>query len=518
MIVEIGCGGDASGCGGGNYGEDGGSDGQPVKQQKKKVDYISELPDCILSVILSMVSMKDLINTSVLSKRWCNLWHSIRDLKFDVHNVLVSHHEELLKMGYVVDEDVQKYIGLVKGIALELGCRGEFVKRVDQFVKNFKGTVIDSFMVEFILNQEHSNNIDNWIRFAIARGVERIDLLFRYSLQHKDACYKFPFGLSIDCNNNSSTLKHMHLEFCLVYQPTTSFDIFPFTNLRSLVLEFSQVDVILLETLLSNCLLLEELSLRRCDLSLPTLKIVSSSLCYFKLDCCHDNKYGGLKFISLDCPKLTAFNYMHSLCSDRMSMNTPILKTIHYCCCLESKVIHNVFAIFATVPQLETLKLDIINNSFNINDEVLQSIQTMETLRELNLSVNAEHDFDIWWILAILQASPFLQKLTVMITDAEFYANQREIRDLVMFSHNEIKVIEIGGCVGNWYEIEFAMTALKYMHKLERIVLSPHWIDERFGINICGWYCDPTWSLNGRKIILEKLGAEEIEVDKLVLK
>jgi hypothetical protein len=49
--------------------------------------------------------------------------------------------------------------------------------------------------------------------------------------------------------------------------------------------------------------------------------------------------------------------------------------------------------------------------------------------------------------------------------------------DLEVFSHNEVKVIEFGGCVGNWFEIEFVMNVIKYAHKLEKIVMSPYWRD-----------------------------------------
>ena len=48
--------------------------------------------------------------------------------------------------------------------------RDEFVNQADQFVKNFEGTKIDSFLVNFCLDCEQSNNIDQWISFAIARS------------------------------------------------------------------------------------------------------------------------------------------------------------------------------------------------------------------------------------------------------------------------------------------------------------------------------------------------------------
>ena len=45
-------------------------------------------------------------------------------------------------------------------------------------------------------------------------------------------------------------------------------------------------------------------------------------------------------------------------------------------------------------------------------------------------------------------------------------------------SHDKVGVIELGGCLGNSYEIEFVMNVQKYSHKLERIVLSPYWRED----------------------------------------
>ncbi|PNX80842.1 F-box/FBD/LRR-repeat protein, partial [Trifolium pratense] len=136
-------------------------------------DCISELLDEILSYILTRLSMKDLLKTSILSRRWCTLWGLRRDIYFDIHGVLGSE-DELTKNGYLIDVDS-------RCIDLKVS-RDEFVKRVDQFLKNFPGTKIDSFLVNFSLSCEQRSSIDQWISFAIARGVERINLLFQGDL------------------------------------------------------------------------------------------------------------------------------------------------------------------------------------------------------------------------------------------------------------------------------------------------------------------------------------------------
>ena len=65
----------------------------------------------------------------------------------------------------------------------------------------------------------------------------------------------------------------------------------------------------------------------------------------------------------------------------------------------------------------------------------------------------------------------------------------------------------MGGCVGNWYEIEFVTNALKYAQRLERIVLSPY----RGEDDSADWKSDPpVWSQNGCQRISEKLQGEDV--------
>jgi hypothetical protein len=229
-------------------------------------DRISELSDDILSYILTMLSVKDLLKTSILSKRWCKLWAVRRDLFFDIF-MLGTTEDDLLQSGYLVDaSDTGKQVNLDKSA-------GVFVERVDQFTKNFQGTIINSFLVNFYFDCEHSDIIDQWVSFAIERGVGRMDLLFlgtpyKHRTTRRDP---YKFDLALFSKTNLSTLHHLSLENCLVYNPI-NFDFIPFKNLRSLSLVSAKLDETFLESLLSNCPRLQELFLISCELkSLPVI-------------------------------------------------------------------------------------------------------------------------------------------------------------------------------------------------------------------------------------------------------
>lgn len=254
-----------------------------MKLSRNKMDCISQLPDCILSHILTMLPMKDLLKTSILSRRWCKLWALRRDLYFDIHNVLGSEME-LLETGDLIDLPRDSTVVCFADFDLS---RDEFVNRVDRVVKNFEGTNIDSFVVNFYLDCEQSNNIDQWISFAIARGVERINLLFLgrpYAhLGPSRKRYEFSFLFS---KTNASTLKHLHLQNCLVYN-ITNCDFILFKNLRSLTLGSTKVNELFITSLVSNLGLLDELHLIYCEFKSSMPKIVSSSLCYLEVKNCH---------------------------------------------------------------------------------------------------------------------------------------------------------------------------------------------------------------------------------------
>ncbi|KAG6742951.1 hypothetical protein POTOM_053895 [Populus tomentosa] len=61
--------------------------------EARKEDRISQLPDRILSIILSRLPMKDLVKTSALSNRWKHLWAPRTDLNFDVDDIFGTNHE-----------------------------------------------------------------------------------------------------------------------------------------------------------------------------------------------------------------------------------------------------------------------------------------------------------------------------------------------------------------------------------------------------------------------------------------
>ncbi|XP_048229507.1 F-box/FBD/LRR-repeat protein At5g18770-like [Ricinus communis] len=184
-------------------------------------DRITQLPDVILSSILSNLTLKDVIKTGVLSKTWKNQHRRlIRDLNFDMPNLFKNKY------------DKDKFS--LQDNEFFLGVRNEFANRVSEVLRYFKGSRVRCFIVCFYMNSEESQRMDHWISSAIASGVEEIQLLFsrkRFLLfmRDEDRLYEFPFSLF-----TQSCLKHLHLEDC-IFRPPSDFS--GFTKLVTLRLE-----------------------------------------------------------------------------------------------------------------------------------------------------------------------------------------------------------------------------------------------------------------------------------------
>lgn len=89
---------------------------------------VTDLPDCILESIVSLLPLKDAVDTSLVCPQWRHLSRPIlkrRNLEFDFLNVLgiryPNHGHDMEKM------------------------RLDFVRRVTKYMQQYEGNKVDSF-------------------------------------------------------------------------------------------------------------------------------------------------------------------------------------------------------------------------------------------------------------------------------------------------------------------------------------------------------------------------------------
>lgn len=110
-------------------------------EMRGKLDRFEELPDEILTTIVSLLPLREAVRTSFISKRWRFIWASHSDLKFDFVNVLGSRaHRFRNTCDFESKRQVQ---------------RRKFVNRVDKIMdeRRIRGGKINSLAIHFHLGK-----------------------------------------------------------------------------------------------------------------------------------------------------------------------------------------------------------------------------------------------------------------------------------------------------------------------------------------------------------------------------
>ncbi|KAL5785751.1 hypothetical protein ACOSQ2_008143 [Xanthoceras sorbifolium] len=425
-------------------------------------DPLAELPDGILLEIISLLPLREAVRTSILSKSWRSIWTCHSDLKFDSLNVLGSTAQ--LRPSTCINESSRH---------LE---RCKFVQRVDQIMhQRCKGLKINSLTVHCQLGKEFSSHIDHWISCAAMREVEIIDLNLSESCSYMENCacsthlehYKFDCGI-LAAPGRKSYLKHLKLNSCTFSAPLSS------NCLNSLIsLELRRVCISdeMLKKLLSNCLVLETLTLHLCqdlvnlDFGGPNLRLKFLRI----QDCLRLNK------LEISSENIIRLEYTGPLVSFSFK-HVPNLVEAYLCFTQKNRLYGVTYALTrlaSELPQLEKLNLHSIL-SMNVL-ELPDSGPAFTNVKELVLSIYPFHDEDrLNWIAYILKAFPSLQKLQLNLFSPSFVKEPKEIERLLPeCPHQHLTELEINGFYGNKHEVELLKYLLENSVALKVLAVTP---------------------------------------------
>ncbi|XP_047979215.1 putative F-box/FBD/LRR-repeat protein At1g78760 [Salvia hispanica] len=194
------------------------------------LDRISMLPDDILLLILSSLSFKESVKTSVLCSRWRDLWILLPELDLDLDStsILLQYH----RRGHNINR-----------------LRCDYVRWVDRIFTLLpkSSTNLVRFRVAFDLPSLFSGFVDYWVSSAVSRKVESLDLILNTYSYSSEEFYYFPYHKE-NFPDNLKLLKKLSLHCVNVSDAAVAF-------------------------LLGNCSLLEQLSLSRCGSKLSSLKV-----------------------------------------------------------------------------------------------------------------------------------------------------------------------------------------------------------------------------------------------------
>ncbi|CAI0395801.1 unnamed protein product [Linum tenue] len=411
------------------------------KEDNGGVDRISELPEGILVSILSLLTFKEAAQTSLLSSRWVNLWKlAVTELDFDAPKVM-----ELLKFKRCLIPE--KRIEFKKWVS-------RVVQQLNDLSPGSKQQ-LTQFRVSFTLSNQCNSDgdIDGWLKFAISKRVESLDLsLVNYVQIRKsdNKNYLFPE----DCFNHIKT-------------PAGLSDI---KSLRSLCLSFVDIKSETLEHFIANCPYLEELAVKMSWL-LVKLRVAAATGSSLKLKRLEVRRCRHLKSLEIDnVPCLTHFAYQGRQESVELHLEKCISLVdvnIDFDCCRPGLVFHSISH---KAAQLATLTLRMEGDCLwflNVAEFTHLELLTVEI-------VNGSIDETIIGLATLIHACPRLQTLRVLTStySAIKDSSARVLKpSVVRVGHESIKAVEIIGFKGYPVDCEFMEYVLECFVGMERIVV-----------------------------------------------
>ncbi|KAL8053399.1 hypothetical protein ABFX02_05G068300 [Erythranthe guttata] len=382
-------------------------------------DRISHLPDDILVDILSLLSLKEAVCTSVLSSRWHNLWKHTYSLNFDPHDSLQKEEK--------------------------------YVKWVNSVIRKHKAAILKDFVIRLRLSRTFQKDVNRWINFAIVRHVQRLEL---------------------DLTTDNWSLINCSLPQELLTQNTSSESDFKF--LKVLCLKSVDVTEQDIKFLLSNCPLLEELVVDR-SLKLLNIEACGSpilALKHLKLTRCTN-----LKSVMVSAPNLTSLTLQKV--ENLLLENVPMLVEVSVCHVYFQVSLKDMLSAFSCyVFQLEILTLEV-----TLDEEILPStILQLPKLKKLVVVIRKRATYrpniyaSITGLTHLLMASPYLQEfvLKVQWLDPSIFVITR-VKYITSFSHQHLKVFKLCGYCGYANQVNVLEHIIEKCVALEKVQIEPNY-------------------------------------------
>ncbi|GFQ05033.1 F-box protein at3g03040 [Phtheirospermum japonicum] len=328
------------------------------------MDILSLLPDELQVLIISFLTLKESVATSILSRRWRYLWTFTPRLEFD-------------------DTDSLWKVNTSKRWNLMLRLvRRNFIRWVDHVISSsHKNSILESFRVCFNLTSAYTSFINEWLMYALARKVQILEL---------DLTYDGSFNVWTDAHFYSF--------------PGDPITLTHFKHLKKIYVRNVNVSGLVLELLVCNyCPLLEDLSVYN-SIGLSALKIDKPFAAFKRLEIIHcDN----LVSMEIRDANLVYLKYGGEVGIHFVLWNVPMLVEI----CAISHKTRGLLTMFSSVLA-QLVKLQIcIQRKFSWQEaNLIYSAVKMSNLKQLVVRIYIWDDNSLLPLTKLIQASPSLQR------------------------------------------------------------------------------------------------------------
>ncbi|KAL6493137.1 hypothetical protein OROGR_032896 [Orobanche gracilis] len=389
-----------------------------------EVERLSNLPGHIIDKILSHLSLRDAVRTSVLSNKWRYKWVTLPSLVFDNQSASVSSQDQIL-------------------------VKNKLVSIVDHVLLLHTGP-IDKFKLSH-RDLQGVSDIDKWILF-LSRGSVKEFILEIW----KGNRYKLPSSI-YSCQK----LIHLELFNCLL-KPPPNFN--GFKSLKSLDLQHITMEELSFEHMILSCPLLERLTLMNFD-GFTHLNIHAPNLLFFDV--------GG---VFEDVRFQNAFKL--AIVSIGLYVTTGIEQNLAF------GSTGNLIKFFSCLPHIQRLEVQSFFLKYLAAGAIPGKLPTpCMDLSFLSLRINFNDMEENLAALCLLRSSPNLQELE-MSARSEEQATVRTVSNLMEnFSSvpfNHLRIIRIYRISGIRQELDFIIYLLANAPVLERMTVKPASMDSRW--------------------------------------
>ncbi|KAH7859813.1 hypothetical protein Vadar_005782 [Vaccinium darrowii] len=436
-------------------------------------DRISALADSLLCSIISLLPLESAVATSILSSRWRHQWRYLSRLKInplsmtkqirDGFQRALTKHQNTSPRELVEEVDLPEEISEEVDLAEEISLAIPIISHVlsCQLAGNKTGCRISHFSTHFSTVEEWINPLIHGTKWA---GIRELSL----------TCQGHPFLISLGYFGKkkrefelpssffrSNTLRVLELDNYLIKNEA------PFArcgNLVTLKLNAVKLTDDTLEKILFNCMFLEDLSLRYCEISsirihhkyLKFLEV--QGICVYQFCLCAkglrilvvDGLSCPIKSMVFDCPNLTVFRTSHVDQLEKL------------CGVVQHKVSLDYLRVLCTNLDLNGINLDLITT---VRFENLRVICT-------NLDLNrVRHAVILHYILRVddsVQSYQDSVNLYLVPYPQHMFWERKEVVDSVT---HQLRVIRIIGFRGKDLETSFASHLIRYATVMEELVI-----------------------------------------------
>ncbi|KAG8362613.1 hypothetical protein BUALT_BualtUnG0058500 [Buddleja alternifolia] len=425
-------------------------------EKKKKKPSSSKTKTDFMSELIDDLSTKEVGKTSILSKRWRNLYKFASHVNFDcLHIFGVAHHDNCCRR-----------------------LQEKFIKGVDKFLRIYSGSGMISCQLTCCFTESFPNKLEEWVRSLGRFGVEKLTLKFKCPPLTYSTVYEKTPDFSCQLISEAPSLQFLSLDRCTL-QPNLKSQC---NSLKSLHLAHVTITSVAMDCILANCLNLQSLVMELCSLS-SKLCIHGRNLKDLSIIRCSNTEE--IKFYGNN---LTRFEYFGSRMGQFYFNHVPQLEKFSIGLRGED-LMHFLFGELARI--LPWLKSSMFKTSQENQREMLipTVINMFSNLRRLDLDCFILPEE--LSVLPILELCPLLQELNFVMSHASPQKkagarafDEQQVKKRSVKFHTELKKVGFSGFSGATSETEFALYILRSAIALEEMNISCYY---KYYLGNCLW-------------------------------